>query len=237
MPETSAILLDVDGTLAPIVAHPDLTRVPSRTLEIVEDLAERYALVACVSGRQTREVARLVPVAGVQYIGNHGFERLVGDTLQWAEGAADWVPIVASTCQAIGPIAAEVGAWVEDKGATLSIHLREAPDVELARAVLVERAVPVLTAAGLRWRFGRMTLEAQPPISADKGTAIAALLADYPVVERSLYAGDDLTDLDGFRAADVAIAVQSNEAPEELLAAADLVVNGVEGLATLLMEL
>jgi len=237
MPATSAILLDVDGTLAPIVARPDLTRVPLETLEVIGKLVARYALVACVSGRQAREVARLVPVVGVQYIGNHGLERLVGEMLEWTDGAADWVPIVASTCQTIGPIAAEVGAWVEDKGATLSVHLREAPDAEHARAVLVERAVPLLTAAGLRWRFGRMTLEAQPPISADKGTAIATLLADYPAVERSLYAGDDLTDLDGFRAVDLAIAVQSNETPEELLAGADLVVNGVEGLATLLMKL
>lgn len=236
-PATSAILLDVDGTLAPIAAHPSLSLVPPPTLAIVARLVERFAVVACVSGRPAREAARLVPVAGVGIIGNHGLEALEGERLRYADGVEAWLPIVSAAAQAVTPIASEVGAWVEDKGATLSIHLREAPDPAAARAVLVARAAPLIVAAGLRWRLGRMTLEARPPIAADKGTAMAALLGRHAEVRRSLYAGDDLTDLDGFRVVDVAVAVGSDETPSELLSAASLVVSGPTGLVDLLASL
>ena len=78
VPASSAILLDVDGTLAPIVAHPDLSAVPPETLAVIGALVERYALVGCVSGRRALDAARLVPVAGVHCAGNHGLE-LLGD--------------------------------------------------------------------------------------------------------------------------------------------------------------
>jgi len=157
--------------------------------------------------------------------------------LHHAPGVEEWLPIVASAARAIAPIAAEVGAWVEDKGATLSVHLREAPDPTLAREVLVTRAVPLITAAGLGWRWGRMTLEARPPLEQDKGTAVQHLLAEHPTIVRSLYAGDDQTDLDAFAVVDVAIAVASDEAPVALGAAAVLTVDGPPGLAMLLESL
>ena len=230
-PASSAILLDVDGTLAPIVDHPDFSAVLPSTLEVIERLVERYGLVACVSGRAAIDAARLVPVAGVRFVGNHGL------VLHHAPGVEEWMPIVASAARAIAPIAAEVGAWVEDKGATLSVHLREAPDPTRAHEVLVARAVPLINAAGLGWRWGRMTLEARPPLEQDKGTAVQHLLAEHPTIVRSLYAGDDQTDLDAFGVVDVAIAVASDEAPAELGAAAVLTVDGPAGLATLLESL
>ena len=236
-PAGSAILLDVDGTLAPIVDHPDLSAVLPATLEVIERLTARYGLVACVSGRAAVDAARLVPIAGVRFVGNHGLELLEDDVLHHAPGVEEWMPIVASAARAIAPIAAEVGAWVEDKGATLSVHLREAPDPTRAHEVLVTRAVPLITAAGLGWRWGRMTLEARPPLEQDKGTAVQHLLAEHPTIVRSLYAGDDQTDLDAFAVVDVAIAVASDEAPAELGAAAVLTVDGPAGLATLLESL
>ena len=236
-PTASAILLDVDGTLAPIVAHPDLSRVPPATLDVLKRLADRFALVACVSGRSAHDAKRLVPVEGVHFVGNHGLETLEGDILRYAAGVDTWLPIVNSTARAIEPIAATLGTWVEDKGATFSVHLREAPDPDAARSVLVARAVPLIIAAGLGWRMGRMTLEVRPPINHDKGTAIAALLASHPSVRHSLYAGDDSTDLDAFEVVDVSIAVRSDEAPAELTEAAQIVVDGPFGLIGVLNSL
>lgn len=230
-------MLDVDGTLAPIVDHPDLSVVPPATLEVIERLAQRYGLVAFVSGRTAVDAARLVPVIGVRFIGNHGLELLEDGVLQHAPGVDEWLPIVASTARAIAPIAAEVGAWVEDKGATLSVHLREAPDPVYAHEVLVMRAVPLINAAGLGWRWGRMTLEAHPPLARDKGTAVQHLLAQHPTILRSLYAGDDETDLDAFSVVDLAIAVTSGEAPPDLVAAAAIAVAGPAGLLKLLEAL
>jgi trehalose-phosphatase len=73
-PKRSAIVCDIDGTLAPIVATPDQARVPKTTLNVMEALAARYGLVACVTGRPAAEARRLVPVEAVAISGNHGLE-------------------------------------------------------------------------------------------------------------------------------------------------------------------
>ena len=83
-------------------------------------------------------------------------------------------------------------------------------------------------AAGLVPRFGRKVLEIRPPVEADKGTAVRQLLEEAGL-RRALYAGDDTTDLDAFRGSTgsssrVRVAVSSDEAPEELVSAADVVV-------------
>ena len=237
VPASSAILLDVDGTLAPIVAHPDLSAVPPETLAVIAALVERYALVGCVSGRRALDAARLVPVAGVHFAGNHGLELLVDGEVQLAGGVEEWLPDLRTASAAIEPIVAEAGGWIEDKGASLTVHFREAPDPTAARALLELRAIPLLNAVGLVSRWGRMSLEARPPLPVDKGSAIEELLLGRPGVHRSLYAGDDRTDLDGFAVVDVKIAVRSDETPAELLDAADVVVEGTEGLVELLASL
>ena len=236
-PGRSAILLDVDGTLAPIVSHPDLSAVPDETLAVLAALVERYALVGCVSGRRAVDAARLVPVPGVRFAGNHGLELLVDGEVQLAGGVEEWLSDLRTAAVAIEPIVAEAGGWIEDKGASLTVHFREAPDPTAARALLELRAVPLLQASGLVSRWGRMSLEARPPLPVDKGSAIEELLLACPDVLRSLYAGDDRTDLDGFAVVDVRVAVRSDETPDELLDAADIVVDGTEGLADLLARL
>ena len=106
-PRRAAILLDVDGTLAPIVARPELAEVPAATKAELARLAGRYALVACLSGRAGPDAARLVGVPEVETIGNHGLELLPGADALAAEMAA--------FCRTLGD------RWpVEDKGLTLT---------------------------------------------------------------------------------------------------------------------
>ena len=219
------MLLDVDGTLAPIVARPEMATVPEETREEVRRLAERYGLVAAVSGRTGSEAERLVGVDGVVYVGVHGLE-LAPEADPWRE--------------ALRPFAAERWPWLEDKGLTVAFHWREAPDEDEARReleVIAARAAE----AGLEARWGRKVLELRPPVEADKGTAVRALLAERGL-ERALYAGDDTTDLDAFRGLDglelaVRVAVASLEGPLELRDAADLVVESPAELLELLRTL
>jgi trehalose 6-phosphate phosphatase len=211
-PELAAVLLDVDGTLAPIVARPELAAVPEETQVEVRRLAGRYALVACVSGRSGEEAARLVGVDGVVYVGVHGLE-LAPEAERWRE--------------TLRPFAAERWPWVEDKGLTVAFHWREADDEEQALRTL-EDVASRAQSLGLEARWGRKVLELRPPVEADKGTAVRALLAERGL-GRALYAGDDTTDLDAFRGLDglelaLRVAVASPEAPAGLREAADLVV-------------
>jgi len=224
-PERAAIVLDVDGTLAPIVRRPEEASVPEATRLEVERLVSRYALVACVSGRTGDDARRLVAVEGVRYVGSHGLE-LAPDADQWREE--------------IHRFAAGVDWPVEDKGLTVSFHYREAQDEEAALEYLEEVAERAC-AAGLVPRFGRKVLEIRPPVHADKGSAVTQLLEEAGL-RRALYAGDDTTDLDGFRALDglevaVRVAVSSDEAPEELVSAADVVVASPAELLELLARL
>jgi trehalose 6-phosphate phosphatase len=230
-PAGSAIALDVDGTLAPIVARPDLAVVPPATLALLGELADRYGVVACVSGRLVRELRYLVPDDRIQLIGCHGLE----DRRGFLAAAAAHAPAVERAAAVLVPLADSVGAWVEDKGVALIVHYREAPDPAEAAATLA-RAAPHLEALGLRVRPARMGLEVLPPVPVDKGTALSRLMATAGS-RRSMYAGDDLTDVAALRVADLPVAVASPEAPAELLEAAEIVVDGPEGLVELLDRL
>jgi trehalose 6-phosphate phosphatase len=229
-PERAAVLLDVDGTLAPIVERPEDAAVPDAARAEVERLAERYGLVACVSGRQSADVRRLVGVDGIEYVGVHGLE---GDP-----NAERFAPQLEAF--------AERAAWpwtVENKaGVTLTFHYREAPDEQDARRRSDEIAREA-SELGLAPHHGRKVLEVRPPVHADKGTAVRRLLDGRPIT-RALYAGDDTTDLDAFRGLDEAgldvalkVAVASPEMNPALLTGADIVVDGPGELLTLLRTL
>ncbi len=225
-PAAAALLLDVDGTLAPIAPAPALAVVPAETRAEVRRLAREYGLVACVSGRPASDAARLVGVDGVRYVGEHGLG-LDPSADEWAERLRAFAATV---------------RWPSEPGKRLSLafHYRGVDDEESAVEVLrgvAERAL----IEGFRPRWGRKVLEIRPPIDTDKGTAVRLLLADAGL-ERALYAGDDATDLDAFRGLDglevaVRVAVVSDEGPSDLGRAADLIVGGPAELLDLLRRL
>jgi trehalose 6-phosphate phosphatase len=224
-PDRAAIVLDVDGTLAPIVRRPEESAVPEEARHEVARLVARYALVACVSGRTGYDARRLVGVDGVRYVGSHGLE-LAPEADRWRNE--------------IHRFAAGVDWPVEDKGLTISFHYREAENEDTALEYLEEVAERA-HAAGLVPRFGRKVLEIRPPVEADKGTAVTQLLSEAGL-KRALYAGDDTTDIDAFRALDglelgIRVAVSSDEAPGELVNAADIVVESPAELLALLSRL
>jgi trehalose 6-phosphate phosphatase len=228
-PARAAVILDVDGTLAPIVPRPEEAAVPAETRAELERLAGRYRLLAFVSGRAGEDARRIVGVGGAEYVGVHGLE-LEPDAENWRDpmselATADW-------------------RWgeVEDKGLTVSFHYRNADD----QAAAMARAEEIAAAAaelGLMPRFGRKVVEVRPPVDADKGTAVRALIREGGV-SRALFAGDDTTDLDAFRGLReaslelaVCVAVASAEGPPELQEQADLVVGGTDELVALLRQL
>jgi trehalose 6-phosphate phosphatase len=224
-PQRAAILLDVDGVLAPIVERPENSQVPEETREELRRLARRYALVACISGRTSSDARRIVGLDELVYVGEHG--------LELDPEAPHWRGRVRAFADSV--------AWpVEDKGLSLSFHYRTADDPVAAEAFLLEAAERARN-DGLAPRFGRMVLEVRPPLETDKGTAVRALLADRGL-SRALYAGDDSTDLDAFRALDelewgVRVGVVSDEAPQGIAEAADVVVASPEELLGLLRTL
>jgi trehalose 6-phosphate phosphatase len=225
-PAHTAIFLDVDGVLAPIVPRPEDARVPEETRRELRRLARAYALVACISGRAGEDARAIVGVPELTFVGNHG--------LELEPGAEEWSSRLRTFLHEV--------AWpqTEDKGLTAALHFRHAADETTARSELdaiAERA----RAVGLVARYGRKVLELVPPLQANKGTAVRRLL-DERSLRRALYAGDDTTDLDAFAALDglelgVRVAVASAEGPRELRERADVVLKAQSEVLGLLREL
>jgi trehalose 6-phosphate phosphatase len=248
-PARSAVLSDVDGTLAPIVEDPAAATVLPAARDALAALASRYALVGCVSGRRAIDARGLVGVDGLTYLGNHGLERLEpGSGSPRASAALDGhEDDVAAFLGALDPEPlTRAGVRVEDKGPIRALHWRGADDEEVAERAAADLAEEARR-AGLAVHRGRKVLELRPPVAFDKGLAIVELLREHPV-RHALYAGDDRTDLDGFRAlregaasgeldTAVCVAIASAEAPPEVAAAADLIVADSPSFAALLAGL
>lgn len=244
-PGTSAVFTDIDGTLAPIAPTPDMAEVPAELKDLLRRINERYLLVAGISGRKTEEARALLGIADIVYFGNHGFEILRGDGVEVIPEALPYLENIEELEHVAKRELAPLGAYVEQKGITASVHYRNAsPEVGERSVALVQRVGERL---GLRVTVGRGVVEARPPVKADKGTAVRTLVEEYRP-ERAMFIGDDTTDLDAFRTLEtlqkegvlaqvLRIGVRSDEGPPEIITEADLVVDGVEGVAEVLRVL
>src|ERR1700760_2183232 len=245
-PRHAAIMLDIDGTLAPIVTNAADAHVPESTRQLLIAVARIYGLVACVSGRRASEARAMVSIGSISYIGSHGIELLRAG---WTEAvldpdAADWVRRIHEFGrEADTADVRKLRVRLEDKGPIVAFHWRGAPDEEAARAA-IDAIAARAQEAGLRTHWGRKVLEVRPPVRIDKGAGITSFLEGTDV-EAALYVGDDRTDLDAFRALGelaergeisraVRVGVRSDEGPSEITSEADLVVDGTEGVQQLL---
>ena len=245
-PARAAVLLDVDGTLAPIVRYAEDAHVPEATRALLIEIARRYAIVACVSGRRASDARRLVAIGTISYLGSHGTELLRAG---WTEPSLDadvrdWgLRIQEFGREADTAELRRLRVRIEDKGSIMAFHWRGAPDEEAARAA-IDAIAARAEQAGLRTHWGRKVLEVRPPVRMDKGAGIVGLLVGEQL-DAALYVGDDATDLDAFRGLGelveagtlkhaVRVCVSSDEGPSELEREADLVVEGTDGVRALL---
>jgi trehalose 6-phosphate phosphatase len=238
-PSRAALVVDFDGTLAPIVDHPDDARALPAALDMLAALVVELALVGVVSGRPVDFLRDRIGIDGVRLVGQYGLEWLDGDDVRCdprAEPFVDSVKAVATEAEARWP-----RLVVERKGRlAVALHWRTAPDAAPGTG-----EVEALAARhGLDVLPGRMVVELRPPLPVDKGAAVESMVLDAGV-RVAAFAGDDRGDLSAFDALDrlvaddrleaaVRVGVRSEEAPPELLARADVVVDGPAGLARLL---
>jgi trehalose 6-phosphate phosphatase len=248
-PAHAAVLLDVDGVLAPIVQHADDAHMPETTRRPLIDVAKRYGVVACVSGRRASDARRIVSLGSIAYLGSHGSEILrPGATTPDVDRELQaWTRRVQSfTRDAFSERLRRLRVRLEDKEAIAALHWRGVPDEEDAQAA-VEELARAAEEAGFTTHWGRKVLEIRPPVRIDKGAGIVGLLRDMDL-GAAVYVGDDVTDLDAFRGLDelvemgrlgtaVKVGVRSDEGPAALEDSADLMVEGTDGVRDLLRAL
>jgi trehalose 6-phosphate phosphatase len=242
-----ALCLDFDGTLAPVVENPEHARPLPGMLDVLASLASRFAAVALVSGRPAAYLAEHALADGVRYLGLYGLQEIragriwVDPRLQAARPA-----VVAATddLRAAAVIAAS-GAFLEDKEYAVAVHTRRIADPQRWAGPIDEVVRAVAARRGLDVIAGRLVWELRPAVKGDKGDAVRRVVAESGA-RCVVVIGDDLGDLPAFAAARsltteggaaLLLAVHSAEAPPQLLAEADAIVEGPAGVRDFLQLL
>ncbi len=200
------IFLDYDGTLTAIADKPANAVLLPQVRQLLQELAEAAAVKVCiVSGRALSDIKSMVGLDGISYIGNHGLEAdIAGGNAQGFDfKRTEEVLYFLKTAleKALSPIA---GIFIEDKGIVLSVHYRLV--VEGKQQVVLQMIhkiiEPFVLKGEIRIGQGKKVVEIKPPFDWDKGKAVLLFEdqvngAQKPTV---IYAGDDMTDEDAFKA-------------------------------------
>jgi trehalose 6-phosphate phosphatase len=193
------LLLDFDGTLSPIVEHPDKAWLPTETRALLAELQERPGVtLSVVSGRALDDLRRRIEL-DVIYAGNHGLE-ISGRGLHFREPQAEALRApLAALCRVLETELQSIpGILVENKGLTASVHYRNVA-LEQQPAVADGAARAIADDSRFELRTGRMIVEIRPRVDWDKGSAAAWIRAQLGRPAAVFCAGDDRTDEDLFR--------------------------------------
>lgn len=231
-PDAAGLFVDFDGTLSDIAPTPEAATAVSGAGPALEALARRLAMVAVVSGRPAAQVRDKLGVpAGVRWFGLYGLDEGRGET---GDVSDPLLPLVAAVVEDVA------GTRLEPKGATVAVHYRDADDPDGTRAILLERLGAVADDAAMKLIEGKRVVELAPGHAPTKGDVLRRHGRGLEVV---CYAGDDLADVHAYAAVDelaaagatgIKIAVRSAETPPELLAAADVSIDGPSAMVQLL---
>jgi trehalose 6-phosphate phosphatase len=243
-PERAGVITDFTGTFAPIVLDPGTAVALPGAVDVLHELATRYATVAVVSGRPVSFLIDRLDLekrpAPIVLSGLYGLERAKGSDVEEHPRSSEWrtlVTEIADRAEAEAP----VGVDVERKGLTLTLHVRAAPEHDGWARSCAETQSGV---SGFEVHRARMSYELRPPVRIDKGTVVAGLAEGLGA---ACFFGDDRGDLPAFDALDRAradhdaatlkVGVRSDEAPLELLERADVLVDGPAGVLDLMRKL
>lgn len=198
------LLLDFDGTLTPIVRHPNDVLLDKRTETALYRLSRSPRFqIAIITGRSLRDLKSYVSFNNIIYVGNHGFEFKGGRLSAPIETkkAKDFLRVIARMAEKLDESFRDVpGVYLENKRYTLSVHFRgvsekDRPVFQKKLNDLRERHrdVPLL------WRRGKKVWEIRPPLSWGKGKAALYIMNHFPRA-LPIVIGDDKTDEEMFEA-------------------------------------
>jgi trehalose 6-phosphate phosphatase len=193
-----ALFLDVDGTLLDIAEHPDQVDMHKIDAALVDGLQRAAAgALALISGRSLAQLDAMFAPLVLPAAGQHGFERRDAHGRRHRHRFP--VDSLAPAKQALREFASRhPGLVLEDKGASVALHYRLAPQLEQAALEAMRQASAEL-GSRVQTQGGKMVWELKPA-GADKGMAIDEFMREPPFAGRTpVFLGDDVTDEYGFR--------------------------------------
>jgi len=190
------LLLDFDGTLAPILSDPQKVVLSERMSRVLRSLTKTSScILAIVSGRALRDVRRRVGINGIYYMGNHGLE-ISGERLNYTNRTAmNYRSRIRQVSHALQPVEL-LGATIEDKGFTVTVHFRRAPTRNISAIITFVTAL-LREHPQLHITTGKKFVEILPRANWNKGLAVEWLIRQLGG-GLPIYVGDDLTDEDAF---------------------------------------
>jgi len=244
-PAASALILDFDGVLSPIVDDPTTSTMPESTEATLRNLAGTLGLLAVISGRQVEFLEDRVRVPGVPLLGSYGMEQSWDGERQLDPEAKTWLHRVRAARQLLSAqLEFDQGIRLEEKSVSVAVHWRQAPDHDAAGRRVREVATRVAAETGLRLEPGKLVEELRPPIAMDKGTAVTRLLAQRTSgnLTTLAYVGDDLGDLPALQVVKdgggyALVVDHGHETDQRLLDIADETFDGTDGFAAWLARL
>jgi trehalose 6-phosphate phosphatase len=228
--EPAGLLTDFDGTISVVVTDPAMAKLVDGAGAALAALAERLAVVAVITGRSARDARRLTDVPGLLIAGNHGMEWLEPGAEE-PSGASEARRLRGALDRILARVPALPGIVPEHKGVSASVHYRNAADPDVARDAIVE-SLGDLEPLGFRVGHGRMIVEVRPVGLGDKGSAVRDIVERFGL-RGVVVMGDDVTDLDMFRAvgdlraagrvraAIIGVGARAEEVVPEIAAASD----------------
>ena len=242
----AGLLTDVDGTISRITAHTNDATVSDWARRSLVALADRLEIISVVTGRAVSRAQRMVGVPQIGYVGNHGLEWLDGDSVRTDPAGEAARPALAAALAEIRAAFPEPGLVYEDKGVSAAIHYRLAAEPEVAERKLHMLLAPHLETGKIRVIQGGLVVNLLPAEKIDKGEAARRLVRQHRLRSVAFF-GDDVTDVDAFRALHelqasgtikaLAVGVMSPEGPPAIREEADLLLDGVEEVERVLAAL
>ncbi len=230
----------LDGTICPVADDLDSVRVSPRCRSLLEGLSAQLPLVGVISARPASDIRLRVGLPNLVYVGNRGLE-------VWQAGRMEVAPEAAAFRQALEAAISALYSHaqldprlhLEDAGSAIMVHYYRSSNIVELRSLIQE----IADQQGLRVFEGSTSFELRPPMLVDKGTALVRLAEKYSL-SAVIYAGDDMADVDAFRAIrdlrntgttrGLAIGVVAPMMPDAVRQQADLLVEGVPGFEALL---
>ncbi len=242
-PEKSGIFSDLDGTLSKIAPTPAEAVVTPEMRAVLQNIVDKYAVVGIVSGRDSTEARRIIALDNMIYIGNHGLEWLEDGKQFYAPEAFNFFGLAGNLAAELSAIIDDPDYIVERKKLGVAVHYRQVEDKERAKALIEEVMQPMVAKYPLKLSEGRYVIELKPDLPVNKGDAVT-VIALRTGIERAMYLGDDMTDIDAFQALGrlrdqgrlqtVSIAIASDESASSVVHEADYVVQSVDAAEDLL---
>jgi len=203
------LFLDYDGTLTPIVSSPRIALISREAKELLNELSNSpKCKLAIISGRALKDIINIIGLKGIIYSGNHGLE-IKGPKIKFATPvSARYKAILKHLKNNLKKKLSFIkGAFVEDKGLSLSLHYRlvDKKNIPQVKTIFHETVILYLVRNKIKIKTGKMVLEVRPPSEWDKGKVVLWLLTRQRFALKGknvfpIYIGDDKTDEDAFKA-------------------------------------